>query len=364
MTGNEGKELRERLGGALDVIEPSPAPLGAVLRQGKAIRRRRRAGIAASIAVAAGIAVAVPSLLPNRSAPQPVSPPKPVITVHPGRSTVPGEIAYGTVNGKPWKIVLDKGGIVRSPGFSIDGDNLRQSPLEHGADAEFSQMGNGSLLNSYGPVRRDVVSLSVTLSDRTVLVLRPVELFGRPYVAFQAPARLAITKVVANGPYGELGYAVAFKGIVQNWLRTDQPVPPMITARIASGVTDGKTWSITGYSGPAGFCFDVVGPVEGGPGCSGEGGPVTRPVQIMLEASDPGHPPDFLLGQVQPDVARLELSLAGGQTVTLRAVELARGKYFGYLNPAAPRLLSWAAYDAAGHKLASGTGAELLRLRF
>ncbi|HEY2550844.1 MAG TPA: hypothetical protein VGI64_09735 [Streptosporangiaceae bacterium] len=362
MTGNESQELRERLGGALEVIEPSPAPLGAVLRQGKTIRRRRRAGIAAGVAVAVGIAAAVPSLLPHGAALQPVSPPRPVITVHPGRSSVPGEIAHGTVNGKPWKVVLGKDASVRSTGLPIDA-SVPGPQLSAGHDADFSSTGNARVTSTYGRVRRDVTSLAVTLSDETVLTLRPVTLYGRPYVAFQAPTRLTITKVVAYGPYGELGYAVAFKGMVNQWLRSDQPVPPLVTARIATGVADGKTWSITGYSGPAGLCFDVVGPSEGGPSCFGDVGPVSRPVEIMEVASDPGHPPDFYLGRVQPDVARLELLLAGGQAVNLRPLELAGVKYFGYLNNAAPRLLGWAAYDAAGNQLASGSGRQWTKPR-
>lgn len=360
MTGNEGQELRERLGGALDVIEPSPAPLGAVLRQGKAIRRKRRAGIAACIAVAAGIAIAVPSLLPNRSAPQPASPPKPVITVHPGRTSVPGEIAYGTVNGEPWKIVLGKDGSVRSPGFAIAGSGYAQFSLGPGQDASFAGMGNEHLVNHFGQVRRDVVTLSVSLSDGRVLVLRPVELFGRSYVGFQVPAQLAITKMVANGPYGELGYAVAFKGMVANWLRTDEPVPPMITARIASGVTDGKTWSITGYAGPWGLCFSVIDLAANTTDCMPSSPSGRQPIRLMMTDLGTASQPGDFIGRVAPDVASMRLSLAGGRTETVPAVTLAGRKYVGLAYPASAGITGWAVYDAAGHALASGSGAPSL----
>lgn len=361
MTGNEGQELRERLGGALDVIEPSPAPLGAVLRQGRAIRRKRRAGIAASIAVAAGIAIAVPSLLPSRSAPQPASPPKPVITVHPGRISVPGEIAYGTVNGKPWKIVLGKDGSVRSPGFAIAGSGFAQVSLDPGQDASFGGMGNEHLFNHFGPVRRDVVSLSVTLSDGRVLVLRPVELFGRPYVGFQAPVQLAITKVVANGPYGELGYAVAFKGMVENWLRTDEPVPPVVTARIASGVTGGKAWSVTGYAGPWGLCFALVDPVDGnGADCLPSPPHSSRPVKLIEAGASRAPEAGLVLGWAAPDVASYRLSLAGGGTESVPIVTLAGQRYFAFGDARPADVTGWAAYDAGGQVLASGSGAPSL----
>ena len=58
MSVNDEREIAERLGGALRASMPSPAPVGAVLRKGRAIRARRRiaAGLTAAAAVAAVLA--------------------------------------------------------------------------------------------------------------------------------------------------------------------------------------------------------------------------------------------------------------------------------------------------------------------
>jgi hypothetical protein len=70
------RDLSERLSGVLDAITPSPAPVGAALRDGKLIRARRTIGITAGLAVAAGLMVAMPGLLhqPAHSGASPVEP--------------------------------------------------------------------------------------------------------------------------------------------------------------------------------------------------------------------------------------------------------------------------------------------------
>ena len=74
------RELSERLSGVLDAITPSPAPVGAALRDGKLIRARRNITITAGLAVAAGFVVAMPALLhqPGRLRATPV---RPTVTV-------------------------------------------------------------------------------------------------------------------------------------------------------------------------------------------------------------------------------------------------------------------------------------------
>src|SRR5215472_8156971 len=64
MSVNDDRDIAERLGGALAACMPSPAPVGAVLRKGRAIwvRRRIAAGLAAA-AAAAAIGAGVPIVL-------------------------------------------------------------------------------------------------------------------------------------------------------------------------------------------------------------------------------------------------------------------------------------------------------------
>src|SRR5215831_15875155 len=79
MSIDDERDFAERLGGALRARVPSPAPVEAVLRKGRAIRVRRRiaAGVAAAAAVAA-IGAGLPIVLragpltlhrPGRAAP-------------------------------------------------------------------------------------------------------------------------------------------------------------------------------------------------------------------------------------------------------------------------------------------------------
>jgi hypothetical protein len=74
------RELSERLGGVLDAITPSSAPVGAALRDGKLIRARRNVGITAALAVAAGFVVAMPALLHQPARPG-ATPVRPTVTV-------------------------------------------------------------------------------------------------------------------------------------------------------------------------------------------------------------------------------------------------------------------------------------------
>ena len=54
MSTDHEREIRDRLGGALDTIAPPSPPVGAVLRQGRAIRVRRRVAVAAGLAAVVG----------------------------------------------------------------------------------------------------------------------------------------------------------------------------------------------------------------------------------------------------------------------------------------------------------------------
>ena len=85
MSIDEEREVRQRLGAALDGMTPSPAPVAATLRRGRTLRVRRRIGVAAGLAVAVGVGLAVP-ILGNQFVRQaPVSPGRPAAVNSPGR---------------------------------------------------------------------------------------------------------------------------------------------------------------------------------------------------------------------------------------------------------------------------------------
>ena len=103
MSTSAEQELRQRLSAVLDEMTPGPAPVGAVIRRGRGVRRRRIAGAAAA-ALAAAAAVAGFSWLGLRLPSQaPVAPRPPVVTVvRPGPGAPAGLIASGTVGRERW----------------------------------------------------------------------------------------------------------------------------------------------------------------------------------------------------------------------------------------------------------------------
>jgi hypothetical protein len=103
------QDLSQRLSAVLDAITPSPAPVGAALRNGKFIRAKRNIGITAGLAVVAGLVVAAPGLL-HQPAHSGVSPVRPTVMVRhlcpTGPRGVPGpgrqlDLVAGRAGGLP-----------------------------------------------------------------------------------------------------------------------------------------------------------------------------------------------------------------------------------------------------------------------
>ena len=67
------KHLHGQLTAVLDDVTPPAAPAAAVKRRGKAIRNRRRAGVAAGLSVAVVAAALIPGLLHQSNTPAPIS---------------------------------------------------------------------------------------------------------------------------------------------------------------------------------------------------------------------------------------------------------------------------------------------------
>src|SRR5260370_42633867 len=63
MSVQDEDEVRHRLGALLNDVEPGPAPVARVVRQGRGIRVRRWISVAAGLAVIAAGAVVIPGLL-------------------------------------------------------------------------------------------------------------------------------------------------------------------------------------------------------------------------------------------------------------------------------------------------------------
>ena len=101
MSTSAEQELRQRLSAVLDEMTPGPAPVGAVIRRGRAVRRRRIAGATAA-ALAAVAVVAGFSWLGLRLPSQAPAAPPVVTVVPPGPGAPAGLIASGTVGRERW----------------------------------------------------------------------------------------------------------------------------------------------------------------------------------------------------------------------------------------------------------------------
>lgn len=228
-------QLRDTLDEALRTINPGPAPVHAAVRRGKGIRARRRltafAGIAA--VVAAGV-VGYPALTHNQPAPRPpvTSRHTPSVTdVPPGPHAAKGEIATGTIYGKPWQLVTGKPGTrgmppALSPGqqqcFVASGSaGISQAePLmqclpnlapDAAAPVDFTELGAGAGTElSIGRVLAGVRYVTVDLSDGTRLTLIPASVDGARYVAFAMPGTLTVESANAYLGNGQIRTAIPF----------------------------------------------------------------------------------------------------------------------------------------------------------
>jgi hypothetical protein len=242
----EESALREHLaqacepGGALH--RHGIAPEDAVIRRGRALRSRRRAGYAgAALGVTAVAAVAIAGLQSVPSARSPHSTATPpahhTVTVeqldpNQGESTYDGDpswlVGAGEVDGTGWQLMLRAMTFNASSG---DGSTTTElcTQLMAGSTAGDTDCGavaiDDGLVGPQAPVlftggsqgahlpyvelgalSSNVATVQVELSDGETLSLRPVSAHGRSYVAFAAPVGLGVSLVVVYDAHGtEIG---------------------------------------------------------------------------------------------------------------------------------------------------------------
>ena len=351
MSSDDERDLRQRLGSALDTITLPPAPVDAVLRKGKARRTRRHVGAAIGLAVVVGIGVAVPALVHQAVHQAPVSPAKnPTVTVNPvGPGSPRGLIGSGRINGKKWRLVVQK------PGTAGAGKN-EQCIQASGAASATSACGplfttesahpvglNNLGLAYFGVLAPGVTGVTVTLADGAVLVLHPVEAYGQRYVAFAVPHSLPIARAVAYSGHTELEYAVPFNSSIgalfATWLRPGQRGLPRGTYRIGSGETV--------HAGPWGYC--MTGAVAG---CLETDSPALGNSAGLFLSAGPGGA-DWVVGTATSVVNHVRVHLSGGRILTARAVDCGGPRFYAYVVPKGHKPLRVDYYSVFGHLLAS-----------
>jgi hypothetical protein len=367
-------ELRESLDEALRAVNPGDPPVEEAIRRGKAIRMRRRVGVTAAVAALAVLAgVGYPALAHQQAAPAPVTPShKHVsVTVVPPKPGAPaGTIATGTINGQAWQVYTDNPQTNGAPGQQCVGASgpalgatgsspVCFSPTPPGSTDPVAFEGasvDGYAQTSVGQVGADVSYVLVRLSDDSTLKLIPVKVYGTRWVAFASPPSLAVASATAYLSDGRYLTAIPFNApdgipVFVMWLSPGQPVPARVTKRIASGSADGAAWAVQVDAGPWGACFVDTGSQARQMGCAGDGAPPGTQMFVL-----PGDSPGVVAGWAATGVRYLTVTMTDGSTLRVTPVLVGGQRYFAfYLNKGQQQVRGWAAYDAAGKRLSSGT---------
>jgi hypothetical protein len=394
-------DLRTELNAALQAVVPGPPPVEGAIRAGHRIRRRRRVtAIGGVLAVAVAIAAGYPALA-HKSAGRAPAPPVThqgnVITdTPPGPGAPPGTIAQGQVGAARWQVAAVRPGSIEvtpassgkpstagparcfnatiipgsaakpgwyaySPGSSlVPGVCDLAYPRDPSSPVLFSGVANDAYQVIVGIVAANVTYVVVTLGDQRTLKLVPVVAYGARLVAYVLPLNeptLSATALLNGGdqektavPYS-LPDSFPFFGL---WLSPGQAAPPLATATLASGTTDGQHWSIVAHEGPYGTCFTGNPP-------NLECVPVARLATTGLLGAL-GSSPRYFLGSAAPSVSRVIVTLKGGGSLRVPAVTVGNEKLWAFALAKGQAVRNWTAYNGAGAKVASGSAATSVTL--
>jgi hypothetical protein len=354
------QDIRERLR-LLGTVEVGTPPYLTAVRRGKSVRLRRRAFAVAGVAAVALLGVFVPRLAWHLGQGGPVTPTYDVTVHQPGAGSPPGQVAWGTINGKRWQIrVMAQAGL--SDSCAVIGQDLECGPSAIGAaprQVSFLSVLSGGVQFQLAAVGADVTRVAVTLGNGTELALRPTVLDGKHWVAFAAPTRLAVSRAVSFAGQRELGYAIPYNGAsgaeFMAWLRPGQQGAARAAYRIGSGTVGGQHWSSWAYAGPWGVCVEGVG---GASWCAASTAAM-RPDGAVTSyfTCSPGTQGVWFAAVARSAVATVRLRLSDGTSFTVPVVGIAGGdKAYVFAVANGVRMLRWTALDAAGKQVGTGPG--------
>ena len=369
-------------GGTFPLVGAAPAD--EVIRRGRPIRTRRRAGAAGALAVLAAVAVIVPGLWPvaGPTAPPASSGRHEVGVDRLGPTAENGVIASGSIDGQNWTVTVLPANM-QLPGNSLcfaldaglpvdDGTTVLCSPtMQPGVPVDFDTQPEQSYsvgsANDYpwfavGVVRSDVAKVVVVLADSEVLTLRPIAYQGTSVVVFGAPNGVGVAETGAYDASGAvLGDLMPYNqsdGYPQllSWYQPGQaPTLMPATAQIGSGVkSDGQHWTVAADLGPFGVCFPSSWLIAGDPPCS----PIAQPGSadfVLYGLSSAGAVFEF--GGSNAHLDHAVVTFSDGESQTLKAVDVEGRAFAAFLYPVAKDgsrvpIQSVISYDSSGKKLA------------
>jgi hypothetical protein len=366
VTGSGEAELRERVRGLLQAVEPPMAPVDSIIRRGRASRLRRTGTIAGGLGLAGIIAAATLLAPPGPAAPP--HPPLPVTVPASGIAGPGGVFARGVADGYAWRLAVQD---IADPGYrclpaiTVNGTdaNLAQPSPRNYAAVAFGPAAPG-LGFAYVQLPADVTG--VVLDGQESVAAVTATACGLRYRVAGFAYRLAhpprVTAAGAAASYqlpsvGSLGTATAAAG--QNygvWTNVGSPGAEEARGILASG----RTWSITVLLGAGGDCYDYTSVTAPGTPEINVCGPVSTPDGAETIMALPlSYPPASLRGptgyavQVSPATARLRATLSDG-SVQLVTPRVAGGrKYAAFTVGTSLRLTRLTWLDATGKAFAS-----------
>jgi hypothetical protein len=359
------RALRDRLTSLLDEVEARPAPVGAAIKTGRAIRTRRRLAVAGGLAAIVVAGALVPGLLRHPPA-KPLAHGRFQVSVHaPGKHDPANLIAFGTVNGRKWRATATATGPLRRLTVNFSGFPLLGGPLTKplGATAStgitaFDGVGSGTGDHAehamVSEVSTSITLITMRLANGAVLKLHPVTYDGAPVIALVLPQGLRVLEADAYSRNGVVAYAIPFYYRGQNtlytWLRPSQAPPAVVNAAVPVALDSHRGWTVSVHIGPWGKCVVILDHSGFNQGC----GP-TSPTRKLADF-DMGLGGGPVIGVTSPDVAFFELAMADGSTVRVSTVHIGDTGYYAVASQTNPKVISWIAYDQGGHRLGSGPG--------
>lgn len=354
------ESLEERLHEDLGRFQPGRVSVDTLISRGKAIKARRRAGLAAGLAAVAGLAVGAPAVLHAAVGSSTAS--------AAGHTQV---LASGTIDGKRWSFVL--GGPARTdcPDYvaGIWGNDsgatcLGSLPVTTDPAMLTSSM-QGSVSLFVAQLRSDVDHVTVTQADGKVLTPAVAQISGRRYAFFALPSHQGIKRLDALGSDGQpIAYALPYNGpdnmpagLIQLWYPAGTtPAQKSVKQVLFSDTSSSSTpVTITVDMGPFGVCYLISAPqgmggaTSYGPDCHAPTSP--DPNALPLRGYPVGQRV-LMVAEVNSAVSHVLINLSDGGTTLLTPVPVGGHWFVATFLATGVHYRDATAYDGSGNQLA------------
>ena len=361
-------------------FENGAIPVDAVVRQGRAIRTRRRVAGGGALAIAAVLSIGVPvAVAGGGSASDSAANGGPNgvygatstggrVTVNPTTLTDGRGRFSGTVDGKKWSVDFDNKNcyyIQWTCGFTS------LEPWDEYASLTFnSSWGLQGQPDDYTLfLNKNVARAAITLQDGEVLNLEAVPTAKVPVAMFALPFGLGVSKIELFDTHGtELAYAMPFniKGsasVAGHWYKPGAtPAKDAGSVELAHGLFGpGEETVISAYAGPAGPCVVFQ---EGGkagnhplPHCSET--PVVTGTMVNAVRGDTTNVQQSGYGLLAPNVDHMELDFSDGTKSPVTIEGLGGYRFYAYFVPKGKTLTKVTAFDPAGKALPRQKGDQM-----